>query len=527
MKRIFIACGLLSHSIYGSVLPPNNLDLQDQVSVSPSGVTEEEFGKIGQEIFNYYAPIVKQHGAELQIIRSWASPTVNAFAEQKKGKWKVMIYGGLARRAEVDFDSLNLAICHELGHHLGGFPLRDNTWSAVEGQADYFATQACIRNVWKHHTELNAKYREVVEDLPRRSCDTAWSGTADRDLCYRVSVASKRLATLLAAINPNPQPAPKFETPDLHEVSTTNKMHPNAQCRLDTLMNGALCGVKFADNLIPGRAHPTGQASSRAEIEASLHSCTEASLFETAYRPRCWFKPHVGLLASIHDQRWNEISGDHDDIVEPGESWAVNPEIRNDGFKPFPDVEAIISSSSPELILGVSNRSLGDLSPAQKRQASNGFEVTLDPDTPCGTALHYALDVSSGKHKISSNYKFYAGKQDIFPAGEKAENKQVIGYQTVTIPIEVKDTPDVQKLHFSMDLEASSPQRFTVTLTSPSGETFALMTPPGLAALPRYYEFDLTQSDVNGTWNLVLQNDGIARGTLISWKLDFSDYTCN
>jgi hypothetical protein len=202
------------------------------------------------------------------------------------------MYGGLARRSEVTPDGFALVVCHELGHHLAGFPFRGSflaTWAANEGQSDYFATQACARKMWKADIAKNAEYREKVGGYERDRCDAAWTSEADRDLCYRVANAGLSLGSLLAALKKDGEP--RFETPDEKKVASTFHGHPAAQCRLDTYLAGAACPVAFLDDIIPGRGQAGGQGSRAAEETAYRYSCSGASAFAVAARPSCWFAP--------------------------------------------------------------------------------------------------------------------------------------------------------------------------------------------------------------------------------------------
>ena len=73
-----------------------------------------------------------------------------------------------------------------------------------------------------------------------------------------------------------------FDTPDPNEVAKTNHRHPEGQCRLDTMMAGALCDSEFGDAIIP-----------RSESESVTHTCTRYEDYEVGTRPRCWFKPSL------------------------------------------------------------------------------------------------------------------------------------------------------------------------------------------------------------------------------------------
>ena len=143
LKKTKLALGLLvglSPSFAeADFMPPNNLHLQD--TILSSNVTEEEFNAAIELVQDIYGPMIREvHGGRLRINGRWSNNTVNANASQFFGTWSVNMYGGLARRPEVTLDGFTMVICHEMGHHMGGYQFIAN-WAANEGQSDYYTTQ--------------------------------------------------------------------------------------------------------------------------------------------------------------------------------------------------------------------------------------------------------------------------------------------------------------------------------------------------------------------------------------------------
>lgn len=274
-------------------LPPNRLHMFDQVG-KPSNITEQQFNDIIDGVVKYFEPIVKAHGAKLQAEKAWNDSTVNASAYQSGGTWYLNMYGGLARRPEVTPDGFALVVCHELGHHLGGYTFSSGyAWAANEGQSDYFATLECAKVIWGRDFRGNEMFRRFrAPTIVESKCAEAWPGNTNaQGWCQRASAAGYSLATLLAALGGEKQPM--FETPDQSVVSRTNNEHPKAQCRLDTYFAGALCTKAFDINTIPARNHPRGQTSAEAEQEAMKYSCFAKEGFKLGTRPLCWFKPMI------------------------------------------------------------------------------------------------------------------------------------------------------------------------------------------------------------------------------------------
>lgn len=284
---------LASSGASASILPPNDLHLEDNPEIL-ADMTKDEFDAIINGIVELYQPLAAVHGAQIKSSNGWSDSTVNASANRMGNTWFINMYGGLARRAEVTKDGFALVVCHELGHHFGGFPFKGGLlggWAADEGQSDYFATQACARKAWKNDRALNASFASRVGNYEKSRCDDAWESEDDRNLCYRIAAAGESLGGLLAALRKSPTPS--YETPDEGRVLFTNHSHPEAQCRLDTYLAGAVCPSVFPDDVIPARRHPGGQWTRSAERAALKFSCSPVDTFAFAQRPRCWFAPKV------------------------------------------------------------------------------------------------------------------------------------------------------------------------------------------------------------------------------------------
>ena len=271
----FSSTALIPNTGWATFLPANNLNLED--SYSAANMTELQFNQTIDNVALFYAPIIKAHGATLKMVKAWTDSTVNAYAQQIGTSWQVNMFGGLARRPEVTLDGFALVVCHELGHHLGGFPYA-SSWAANEGQADYFATLACGKNLWSEKLEENATYRKTVDPVAKKYCDTVNAGVEEQDLCYRQMAAGMSLGKLLGVLGGTPNI--NYGTPDASKVTKTNNAHPAAQCRLDTYMAGALCLSTWDDALIP-----------KTELISSKVTCTAANEFEDGLRPLCWYKP--------------------------------------------------------------------------------------------------------------------------------------------------------------------------------------------------------------------------------------------
>lgn len=258
------------HSKDDGYLPKNDLHLQK--SVVRSNVTEDQFNHVLAEVESKYSNVAMSHGLILQLNNQWHSDEVNAYAYQENNVLHVDLHGGLARRSELDQDSFELVVCHELGHHFAGY-----AGNYVEGQADYYSTHVCAREMWGSDISKNAKFRKKISSEIKQKCNEMYRITGEQNLCYRTLTAAQKLGDLLSVLGGRGKP--KFSTPDLSEVSHTSSSHPEAQCRLDTLLAGAQCLQEFDLYRIP-----------ETFSDAITYSCTRKGGFTKGVRPKCWFK---------------------------------------------------------------------------------------------------------------------------------------------------------------------------------------------------------------------------------------------
>lgn len=285
----------LSPVALATFIPKDQLRPDWMLSVG-SPMTEAEFNETVNSVARVYAPIVASFGARLDMRPDWSDTTPNAYADQRGSTWSVAVLGGLGRRPEITTDGLLLVACHELGHHLGGFPFHpgsffQKTWAANEGQSDFFASHVCARKMWESETERNAGFAETVDPHAKTQCDQVWTSLEEQHLCYRIAAAGLSISRTLAGLSNKTMPS--METPDTRVVSKTSNGHPEPQCRLDTSMSAALCKAAFDDRLIPGKTASAGANSEAAEREAALQSCTNHNNFAVGLRPGCWFKSRL------------------------------------------------------------------------------------------------------------------------------------------------------------------------------------------------------------------------------------------
>lgn len=258
-------------------LPPNNLKIP--VSQNKDGLSESQYHKVIDKVERVYRKVAEDYGGELKIDRKWESPTVNAgtFRDEGGKHWHVNLYGGLPRHPTMTEDGFALVICHELGHHIGGFPKkiinRRTHWSSAEGQADYWATLKCLRRLFENDDNETLLQGVKIPQTLTKYCELSFGTRGHRDLCKRIGLAGVAVANLNASATNS---TPSLDTPSQEVVSATYEKHPKPQCRLDTYFQGTICDDIW-ENWV----------SQTEEMKGTCHSGHGHTI---GLRPSCWFK---------------------------------------------------------------------------------------------------------------------------------------------------------------------------------------------------------------------------------------------
>lgn len=244
------------------------------------GITEEEFNAVLDQFEAEYKDRVAAHGGILEVRRKWSDPTVNASAQQSGNKFIVNMFGGLARHKVMNKDGFMLVACHEVGHHIGGAPKTGwfNSWASNEGQSDYYASLRCLRHVWsaEENSIWYSENESTINPVSKETCEGLYNTQEEEVLCIRTAEAG-RIAGLMFMDLRKETIEPKFDTPDLKEVSRTDDRHPATQCRMDTYYQGALCVHDMNEEL--------------SQQDPVKGTCTSSIIHSHGLRPRCWYKP--------------------------------------------------------------------------------------------------------------------------------------------------------------------------------------------------------------------------------------------
>ncbi len=259
-------------------LPENNMYIPANIK-NAGGISEAQFNSVIDQISGHYSPIIESMGAKLDVVRNWSDGTVNAYAQQIGKTWRVSMFGGLARHNTITADGFALVLCHEIGHHIGGAPKKTSwggtSWATNEGQADYFATLKCLRRAWMDDDNAAIIAQMDVPAAVKEQCGAQWTWNRDYNICIRGAMAGVSVSNLFH--DGTDKPAPSVTTPDPKVVRSTNHNHPEAQCRLDTYFQGALCHIDHTQDV--------------SMTDEFVGTCNTKTGDATGVRPLCWFKP--------------------------------------------------------------------------------------------------------------------------------------------------------------------------------------------------------------------------------------------
>jgi hypothetical protein len=246
--------------------------------IEEGNVSKKEFLSLVDSVRKVYNPIFRNLKMDFKIEHLWEDNQVNAFSGMRRGDRYIVLYGGYARHRLMTKDAYLSVICHEIGHHLGGFPKKElTTWSSSEGQADYFSTLKCMKEVLRLdplNEEIAVSLSVDLPDLVKKQCSFQYPRINDYNICLRSAKAAEDHGRVIADLRREGTEV-SLMTPSIEHEMETNLKHPSAQCRVDTKYQGALCNVS---TLIPLDNH-----------DETKGACHFNNFNILGNRPACWF----------------------------------------------------------------------------------------------------------------------------------------------------------------------------------------------------------------------------------------------
>ena len=209
------------------------------------------------------------------------SSTVGGSAHHETDHLAIILDKGLLITPRLTPDGFRMLICHELGHLFGGAPRKNvpAEWEGPtaedglslltsEGQADYYASLVCFRKLLEIESSLSPKpdYQRAGARL-KQKCETL-AGYKKQKLqtCLRTGLAGEDFLKLTFDFSISCEKADDSIAPHL-----IRDFYPDRQCRLDTIVNGALCSESHLMVLDFDRMEDNG--------------CRQ----NYATRPACWY----------------------------------------------------------------------------------------------------------------------------------------------------------------------------------------------------------------------------------------------
>ncbi|WP_127718358.1 hypothetical protein [Halobacteriovorax sp. HLS] len=207
------------------------------ISISTATVTFDEFQQL-KVALNQAWPELRPSSKDQLVINLkvgnfenywWNLEVVRASYSQSTVEDEILhhifIFGGYARLEGMTLDGLAITACHEIGHGIGGEPLKSNG-SSQEGQSDYYATKYCFPILSKY-----LKQSTPSQNYP--SCMT----NENQQFCNRTLDALESSIHFFNYLGDNVSFDQRSQViaPYLDESDT---FYPDAQCRLDTMVDG-------------------------------------------------------------------------------------------------------------------------------------------------------------------------------------------------------------------------------------------------------------------------------------------------
>jgi hypothetical protein len=204
-----------------------------------------------------------------------SSTDFGAFAERIGNVARIRVHRGTRYHQRLNPNMYAMILCHELGHHLGGAPRFANSWAAVEGEADYYATLKCWRTV---ESSLPAFAMTDPVDSDGLEIQTKCTASypqpalkAERISCQHALKTSLDLTRVLAGLSGFTAVGITASANSKTTVTTTFPFANEPLCRWQTFRPGGLCSI-----------------SAEVDVEAANGACTTSDSPDAA-RPHCWF----------------------------------------------------------------------------------------------------------------------------------------------------------------------------------------------------------------------------------------------
>lgn len=205
------------------------------------------FEKINHLIIDTYAPVVAhKYHAILELKELWhdfggAFKVDSAQKPMGEPRFVITLTGQIPHNPHMNADGYAIVACHEIGHIVGGSPYQNRRltmWSAVEGQADYYATNECMWHYVKRTKQENSP--KSVDDQSAALCQGFYGTNLEKfEGCLRIISGIIAFRDYFNSTTSYANPVSLWRY-DPRVVKETLNKYPSNQCRIDTMIAGLL-----------------------------------------------------------------------------------------------------------------------------------------------------------------------------------------------------------------------------------------------------------------------------------------------
>lgn len=272
IKKIIFSVMIFSSSAYATTFnfsTDNYYELEQRFALRKEEVSQakEKYLFLQKRINEVFEPIFKKESLKIEIKSDFNEDFV------AQSIWKVdagLLTAYNIRIAYAGFDSLDsgdvyfkgsmlgvksmtldaftLIVCHEIGHILGGKPYSNRKKMFIkrtssEGQSDYYSTSECTRLLWKDEMkEAQTPVAHVgISKKIWNQCEQQFQDINEQKICKRSLNAIYELSQFSWVTQSGPVTLDFISN---EQVKSTILTHTPFQCRMETLMAGALYNPK-------------------------------------------------------------------------------------------------------------------------------------------------------------------------------------------------------------------------------------------------------------------------------------------
>ena len=215
-------------------------------------VNEIDFHHLSSSLIRIYSKQIQELSGNLKItLKDAHNENPNSYASKREnGVWEVTIISSLLQLEQIGPASLGMILCHEIGHFLGGHPYvigrqltaavraRAPKKMSAEGQADYFASQFCFKELV--HTLPGLLYETHFYPI-----DTVTENNCQDDTCIKSIHTSYETTLVYQELMRHFDVHESFfgnlDSPPTDRTLNYVGEYPTLECRFETFVSGLTC----------------------------------------------------------------------------------------------------------------------------------------------------------------------------------------------------------------------------------------------------------------------------------------------